>query len=80
MLLEIISPEKIIYTGKVKRLQLPGSKGSFEILRNHAPIISTLRKGTVRVIDENGNRHIYRIKSSIVENKDNKLIVLIESE
>ena len=79
MFLEIISPEKNIYRGRVKRVRLPGSKGLFEILQNHAPIISTLEKGTIRVIDENDKKYTYMIEGGIVENKDNKIIVLIES-
>jgi len=54
MLLEIITPEKRIYSGQVKLVQLPGSIGSFEILRNHAPIISTLEKGKIKVEEETG--------------------------
>jgi F-type H+-transporting ATPase subunit epsilon len=79
MLLEIISPEKSIFKGRVKRVRLPGTKGLFEILYNHAPIISTLERGTIRVIDLNDNKLYYKIKSGIIENKENKIIVLIES-
>ena len=79
MYLEIISPEKNIYKGKVKRVRLPGSKGLFEILKNHAPIISTLEKGTIRIIDENDKKHTCKIKGGIVENKDDKIIVLVGS-
>ena len=80
MLLEIISPEKRIYTDRVKRVRLPGSKGLFEILNNHAPIISTLEKGTIRVIDMNDTRKYFKINGGIIENRENKIIVLIESE
>ena len=80
MLLEIISPEKRIYTDRVKRVRLPGSKGVFEILNNHAPIISTLEKGTIRVIDMNDARKYFKINGGIIENRENKIIVLIESE
>ncbi|MDD4107632.1 MAG: ATP synthase F1 subunit epsilon [Prolixibacteraceae bacterium] len=79
MLLEIISPEKRIYTDRVKRVRLPGSKGLFEILNNHAPIISTLEKGTIRVIDMNDARKYFKINGGIIENRENKIIVLIES-
>jgi F-type H+-transporting ATPase subunit epsilon len=78
MFLEIISPEKDIYRGEVKRVRLPGSKGLFEILTNHAPIISTLEKGIIRIIDEDDNKHTCKIEGGIVENKDDKIIVLIE--
>ena len=79
MFLEIITPDKKIYQGEVKRVRLPGSKGLFEILKNHAPIISTLEKGIIRVIDENDRRHTFEVNEGIVENKENSVIVLLES-
>lgn len=79
MFLEIITPDKRIYEGEIKRIRLPGSKGLFEILKNHAPIISTLGRGIIRVIDENDRRRTWEIKGGIVENKDNTVIVLLES-
>lgn len=45
--LKIVSPEKIEFTGEVDSVKVPGTKGSFEILTGHAPIISTLQKGVV---------------------------------
>lgn len=79
MFLEIITPDKKIYTGEVRRVRLPGSKGLFEILHNHAPIISTLSKGTIRVVDNNGQKHHYKVEGGVVENKKDKVIVLLES-
>jgi F-type H+-transporting ATPase subunit epsilon len=79
MFLEIITPDKRIYEGEIKRIRLPGSKGLFEILKNHAPIISTLSKGIIRVIDEKDRRHTFEVNGGIVENKDNTVIVLLES-
>ncbi|WP_372947315.1 ATP synthase F1 subunit epsilon [Mariniphaga sp.] len=79
MFLEIITPDKKIYEGEIKRIRLPGSKGLFEILKNHAPIISTLSKGVIRVIDEKDRRYTFEVSGGIVENKDNTVIVLLES-
>ena len=45
--LKIVSPEKIEFTGEVERVVVPGLQGQFDILNNHAPIISVLQKGTV---------------------------------
>ena len=50
MFLEIVSPEKTLFTGDVSSVQLPGSEGSFQILNNHAPIVSTLKKGEMGTI------------------------------
>ena len=79
MFLEIITPDKKIYAGEVKLVKLPGSIGSFEILKNHAPIISTLDKGKIKVVQENGQILFFEVDGGIVENKDNKIIVLVES-
>jgi F-type H+-transporting ATPase subunit epsilon len=79
MLLEIITPQKKIYEGEIKRVRLPGSKGLFEILNNHAPIISTLTKGIIRIIDEKDKRITYTVNGGIVENKNNHIIILLES-
>lgn len=79
MQLEIITPNKIIYSGRVSLVQLPGSMGSFEILNHHAPIVSTLDKGKIKVVEENGQILYFEIEGGIVENKDNKIIVLAES-
>jgi F-type H+-transporting ATPase subunit epsilon len=79
MTLEIITPYKTVYSGAVKLVQVPGYKGLFEILKNHAPIISPLLKGKVKVEEETGEVLYFDIKGGIVENKDNKIIVLAES-
>lgn len=79
MLLEIITPDKRIYSGQVSLVQLPGTKGSFEILKNHAPIISTLDKGKIKVVEESGQILFFEVDGGIVENNDNKIIVLVES-
>ena len=79
MLLEIITPDKRIYSGQVSLVQLPGTIGSFEILKNHAPIISTLDKGKIKVVEESGQILFFEVDGGIVENNDNKIIVLVES-
>lgn len=79
MLLEIITPDKRIYAGEVKLVQLPGSLGSFEILNNHAPLISTLEKGRIKVIEETGKTLFFEVDGGVIENKNNKIIVLVES-
>ncbi|NOR76107.1 MAG: ATP synthase F1 subunit epsilon [Draconibacterium sp.] len=79
MYLEIITPDKKVFEGEVKLVQLPGSKGGFEILTNHAPIISTLKKGTVKVTDSNDKEHLFEVTGGVIENKSNKIVVLVES-
>jgi len=78
MYLEIITPDKKIFEGETRSVTLPGSSGSFQILKNHAPIISTLSKGTIKVMDGNNKEHSFFVESGVVENKKNKIIVLLE--
>ncbi len=79
MHLEIITPDKKVFEGEVKLVKLPGSKGSFEILKNHAPIISTLEKGTIKIQEVSGKELFFEVDGGVVENKANKIIVLVES-
>lgn len=78
MQLEIITPEEKVFEGEVTSVQLPGVTGKFEILNNHAPIISSLTKGKVRVIDTNNNTEHYDINGGVIEMQNNKVIVLAD--
>lgn len=80
MFLEIITPDKKLFTGEVKLIQVPGTKGSFEILKNHAPIISTLEQGTIKIIDQQDQEDFFEIQGGVIEVNKNKVIVLSESE
>jgi F-type H+-transporting ATPase subunit epsilon len=79
MRLEIITPDKKVYSGQVKLIQAPGHDGLFEILNHHAPIISALGKGRIKVEEESGQVLFFDVEGGILENKDNKIIVLAES-
>lgn len=79
MYLEIITPEKKLFAGEIKLIKVPGSKGSFEILKNHAPIISTLEKGSVKILSPEGTETIFIIGGGVIEAKENKIILLAES-
>lgn len=69
----------MIFSGEANLAQLPGSTGSFEIMNNHAPIISTLGKGKVRVVAADGKEHSFEIESGVVESAENKIIILAET-
>ncbi len=79
MKIEIITPDKKIYEGEIKSVRVPGKKGSFQVLKDHAPIISTLDSGQVRMIDEENTEIIYEIGGGIIEVKANKVILLADS-
>ncbi len=78
MFLEIITPDKKLYSGEVKSVKLPGADGSFGVLSRHAPIIASLKKGTVKVTEENNTVQNFPIKGGVVEMLKNKMIVLAE--
>ena len=79
MLLEIIAPDHHLYSGEVDLVQVPGSKGSFQILRNHAPIISTLDPGQIKIVDQKGATSFFDVDGGVIEAKNNKIIVLAET-
>lgn len=90
MYLEIISPETTLFSGEVKSLTLPGSDGRFQLLENHAPIVSTLQAGVVKIKSSvnlsdaakalfetvGKDEFTYTITAGTVEMRDNKIILL----
>ena len=93
MKLEIVSPEASLFKGEVSSISVPGVEGSFQMLNNHAPIVSILQAGTVNITADkfafskesamsftkiNDQNYSLNITSGTVEMKDNKVIVLID--
>jgi F-type H+-transporting ATPase subunit epsilon len=78
MYLEIISPDKKLFGGDVKSVTLPGSEGSFGVLNNHAAMISSLKKGTIKITDSASQTQTFEIKGGVAEINNNKVIVLAE--
>lgn len=78
MKLEIITPDKKLFEGDIKSAVFPGNDGSFGVLDNHAPMIATLKAGTVEVINENNSKQEFTVKGGVVEVLKNKVIVLAE--
>ncbi len=75
----IVSPEKVLYSGEVSILRLPGEKGRFEVLDRHAPIISTLGQGSVEC-DTAGQPFAVDIKKGFVEISQGIATVCVEAE
>lgn len=78
MTLEILTPEKKIFSGEVYGVQLPGITGSFEVLNKHAPMVSALKAGKLKILEDKTATTSYNIQSGFVEVLNNKTIVLIE--
>ena len=79
MFVEIYTAEKNEFSGEAKIVKLPGVNGSFEIMNNHAPIISTLEQGKIKIVDNNNKESFFDIKSGVVETNNNKVIILVET-
>ncbi|NJN41262.1 MAG: ATP synthase F1 subunit epsilon [Flammeovirgaceae bacterium] len=77
MQLEIITPEKKIFEGEVSLASFPGSDGSFQVLNNHAPLISILKEGVVEYKTEKQREQV-KISGGVVEVLNNKVILLAD--
>ena len=79
MFVEIITPSKSAFKGMVQSITLPGTLGNFQVLFNHAPLMSTLEIGKIKIKDVSDKEIIYSTGGGTVEVKDNKILVLADS-
>ncbi len=77
--LEVITPSKAAYKGKVTSVTVPGTQGNFQILQNHAPIISSLEIGVIKIVEEDGKSLIFATSGGTVEVVENKITILAET-
>jgi F-type H+-transporting ATPase subunit epsilon len=77
MLIEIVTPDRNVYSGDISLATFPGSDGSFGIKENHAPMVATLKEGKIKVV-ENNQEQFFEVKGGVVEVNHNKIIVLAE--
>jgi F-type H+-transporting ATPase subunit epsilon len=78
MNLEILTPERKLFSDDVYGIQLPGISGSFEVLDKHAPLISALKSGRIKVLTDKTHATFFEIKSGFVEVISNRVTVLVE--
>ncbi len=78
MNVEILTPEKKLFSGEVYGVQLPGITGLFEILDKHAPLVSALGKGNVKILKDKNSFENFSIQGGFVEVLDNKATLLVE--
>ncbi len=79
MKIEVITPDRRVFEGDIKSVRVPGRKGSFQVLKDHAPIVSTLENGKVIIVDEEGAEKIIEIEGGVIEVKANRIILLADS-
>lgn len=75
MIVEVITPDEVLFSGEAISVKLPGTSGSFEALSNHAPLLSSLEKGSI-VVRTAGGEKTFEVSGGIVEVLNNKVVVL----
>ena len=78
MKVKITKPDSTVYEGEAKLIQLPGTGGLFEILQNHAPIISSLGKGILRLVTDGDETKTFDIRGGVVKGQQNDLLILVQ--
>jgi F-type H+-transporting ATPase subunit epsilon len=78
MRVEIITPDTKLFEGEADLVQLPGIDGSFEVLNNHAPMISVLAKGRIKLVDSSKKEEFIDIKGGVIEVLKNRILILAE--
>ena len=78
MELIVLTPEKEIFHGDINSVKVPGANGQFEILKGHAPIVSSLVTGPVRIINVSGERTVFNITKGFVEVLGNEVSLLVQ--
>ena len=78
MNLEILTPEKKLYSGEVYGVQMPGISGSFEVLDRHAPLVSALKPGRLKILKDKTHTESFDIQGGFTEVLNNKVTVLVE--
>lgn len=77
--LKIVTPQRVVFQGEATSLSAPGTSGGFQVLYNHAPLLSSLEIGELRVKGTDGRDTIYATSGGFVEVKDNAVVVLAET-
>jgi F-type H+-transporting ATPase subunit epsilon len=77
--LQIITPGRVVFQDEASSVSAPGTQGGFQILYNHAPFISTIEVGEIKVMNKDGNDLVYATSGGFIEVKENNVVLLAES-
>lgn len=77
--LDIVAPDRILFKGLVRSFSAPGEIGAFQVLYNHAPLLSTLVTGEMKYTGENGETVFYAVSGGFVEVRDNRVLALVDT-
>ena len=78
MNISILTPDKEIFSGSITSVKVPGSAGQFQVLKNHAPIVSSLMAGNVVVVKEGGEKLNFSVKGGFIEVLNNNVSLLVK--
>ena len=78
MKVKITKPDSTLYDGEASLVQLPGTGGLFEVLNNHAPIISSLEKGNIRLVTNDGEEKLFDIRGGVAKSQQNDILILVQ--
>ena len=78
MTVEILTPEKSLYQGEASLVSLPGTDGSLGIMNNHAPLITSLKNGVIKIKENGGGEQTFEVTGGTVEVSNNKVIILAD--
>lgn len=78
MNVKISKPDSVVFEGDVSQLHLPGVGGRFEMLENHAPIISALAQGSIRVVTTKGDEKVFDIRGGVLKGQHNNIFILVQ--
>lgn len=78
MKVRITKPDATLFEGDAKQLHLPGVGGRFEMLENHAPIISALTQGALRLVTPEGEEKVFDIRGGVIKGQRNDILILVQ--
>ncbi len=77
--LDMVAPDRIVYKGRVRSFSSPGELGAFQVLYNHAPLLSSLVVGEIKFTDEDGSTKYYATSGGFVEVRENRVLALLDA-
>ncbi len=77
--LDVVTPQKVAFSGEVESLTAPGTSGSFQVLHDHAPFLTTITVGEVKILNQHGSEALYSTSGGFVEINHNRATFLAET-
>ena len=78
MNISVLTPDQEIFEGAIESVKIPGVKGEFQVLKNHAPIVSALGEGKVTIVKEDGEKLAFEIEKGFIEVLNNEISLLVQ--